>query len=165
MSVPEPARREVEAFLHLEARLADESRYEEWEALCTDDMHYWVPLGRADYDPATRLSYVNDNRARLATRLRQLRSGKRHAQTPPSPMRRLLANIEILEHDSGAGTFVVGSNFVLYELAAQSTHQLRTWPGRTTHHLRRVNGALRMSRKVVELVTATEAQTNLTFLL
>ena len=65
--------REVESFVYREARLADESRYSEWEALVTDDMHYWVPNGRADYDPATRLSYVNDNRARLATRIRQSR--------------------------------------------------------------------------------------------
>jgi benzoate/toluate 1,2-dioxygenase subunit beta len=164
MTVPDTTWREIEAFLHLEARLADESRYEEWEELVTDDMHYWVPLGRADYDPATRLSYVNDNRARLATRLRQLRSGKRHAQTPVSPMRRLIANVEVLDHD-GDEAFTVGANFVLYELAVQSTHQLRVWPGRTTHHLRRVDGRLRMCRKVVELVTAGEPQTNLTFLL
>ena len=73
--------REIAAFLYLEARLADESRYAEWEALVTDDMHYWVPKGAADYDPTARLSYINDNRARLATRIRQLQTGLRHAQT------------------------------------------------------------------------------------
>ena len=81
-------RAELEAFVYREARLADESAYDEWESLLADDMHYWVPVGAADYDPSTRLSFINDNRRRLATRLRQLRSGQRHAQTPPSPMRR-----------------------------------------------------------------------------
>ena len=75
---------EIAAFLHREARLADASRYAEWEALVTDDMHYWVPKGPADHEPGSRLSYINDNRARLATRIRQLQSGLRHAQTPPS---------------------------------------------------------------------------------
>ncbi len=58
-------RAEVEQLLFLEARLADESRYEEWLALMTDDVRYWVPSGPADYDPDTRISFVNDNRSRL----------------------------------------------------------------------------------------------------
>jgi benzoate/toluate 1,2-dioxygenase subunit beta len=164
-AVSDATRREIEAFLYLEARLADESRYAEWEALVTEDMHYWVPKGAADYDPATRLSYINDNRARLATRIRQLQTGLRHAQTPPSPMRRVISNIEVIEADEAAGTFVVGSNFVLYEVAAQATRQLRIWPGRVTHCLRRVEGRLRMSEKIVELVTGSLPQPNMAFLL
>ncbi len=163
--VSESLRREIEAFLYLEARLADESRYAEWEALVTDDMHYWVPKGAADYDPADRLSYINDNRARLATRIRQLATGLRHAQTPPSPMRRIVSNIEVLAVDDVAGTYTVASNVVLYELAVQSGATLRLWPGRVTHRLRRVEGTLRMSQKIVELVTASVAQPNLAFLI
>jgi 3-phenylpropionate/cinnamic acid dioxygenase small subunit len=163
VAVSDATRREIEAFLYLEARLADESRYAEWEALVTDDMHYWVPKGAADYDPATRLSYINDNRARLATRIRQLRTGLRHAQTPP--MRRIISNIEVIAADEAAGTFVVESNFVLYEVAAQATRELRIWPGRVTHHLRRVEGRLRMSEKIVELVTGSLPQPNMVFLL
>lgn len=40
--------RQIEAFLYREARLADESRYEAWEALVDDDMYYWVPIGDSD---------------------------------------------------------------------------------------------------------------------
>jgi benzoate/toluate 1,2-dioxygenase beta subunit len=160
--------RAVERFLALEARLADESRYEEWEALVTDDMHYWVPAGPAEGDPADQLSYINDNRARLGTRIAQLRTGKRHAQTPVSPMRRMVSNIEILEggrFELDGDELVVGSNFVLYELAAQATHDLRVWPGRTTQRLRIIDGKVRMASKWVELVTATSAQPNLTFII
>jgi len=155
--------REIEAFVFLEARLADESRYAEWEELVTDDMRYWVPAGPASGDPADQLSYINDNRSRLATRIRQLQTGKRHAQTPPSPMRRIVSNIEVLEHDGD--TYRVGSNFVLYELAVQATHTLRVWPGRTTHVLRREDGRFRMAAKTVELVHAGEPLPNLTFLI
>lgn len=69
---------EIEAFIYREAGLANESNYDEWEALLADDMHYWVPREPADYDPGTRLGFINDNRARLATRLRQLRTELRH---------------------------------------------------------------------------------------
>jgi len=165
ITVTETAHREIEAFVHLEARLADESRYPEWEALVTDDMHYWVPAGPATGDPSESLSYINDNRARLSTRLRQLRTGNRHAQTPASPMRRIVSNLEVLDHTSAPEEYRVGANFVLYELAAQATHGLRIWPGRTTLTLRRVDGDLKMAAKVVELVTATEPQPNLTCLI
>jgi len=172
VGVDAETRREIEAFLFLEARLADEGRYAEWEALVTDDMHYWVPAGPIEGDPAAQVSYVNDNRSRLATRIRQLASGKRHAQTPRSPMRRIISNIEVLDADpgaagpgAGAGRWVVGSNFVLYELAVQATGSLRVWPARAVHTLRRCDGELRMSAKWVELVTAGQPQYNLTFLL
>jgi 3-phenylpropionate/cinnamic acid dioxygenase small subunit len=163
--VPEPLRREIEDFLYLEARLADESRYDEWEALVADDMQYWVPRGRANYDPADRLSYINDNRARLATRIRQLKTGLRHAQTPPSPMRRIVSNIEILAVDQDSGVYTVGSNFVIYELAVQAGTALRIWPGRVTHRLRRIDSELRMSQKIIELVSADAPQWNMAFLI
>ncbi len=161
--IDEATRREIEAFVFREARLADESRYSEWEALVTDDFHYWVPNGRADYDPATRLSYVNDNRARLATRIRQLDSGLRHAQTPPSPMRRMVTNLELRPLDGG--DMQVTTNQVVYELAAQSTGDLRVWPGHVTYRLRREEGCWRMAAKTVELVTARDGLPNLAFLL
>jgi benzoate/toluate 1,2-dioxygenase subunit beta len=165
MSVTDATRREIEDFLFYEARLADESRYEEWETLVTDDMHYWVPAAGADYDPASRLSYVNDNRSRLATRIRQLKTGLRHAQTPPSAMRRLVSNVEILSADDESGEYQVGSNFVLYELAHQATGDIRIWAGRTIHRLRRVEGKLRIAAKRVDLVNASGPLPNLAFLI
>ena len=163
--VSDALRREVEAFVFYEARLADESRYEEWEALVTDDVRYWVPAGAADHDPASRLSFVNDNRSRLATRVRQLKSGRRHAQTPPSVMRRLITNVEVLSADETAGEYEVGSNFILHELAHQAGGDVRVWAGRVTHRLRRVEGHLRIAAKTVELVNASRPIPNLTFIL
>lgn len=167
----EAEQREIEAFVFHEARLADTSQYGEWEALVTDDMHYWVPAGPAVGDPAAGLSYINDNRARLATRIRQLQTGKRHAQTPASPMCRAVTNVAAHRAEGGAGSdgagdeYVVTATQVVYELAVQSTARLQLWPGRVTYRLRRVDGVLRMAAKTVELVTASEPQPNLTFLL
>lgn len=160
----EPTERaEIEAFIYREARLADEGDYAGWESLVTDDMHYWVPFGPASYEPGTRMSYINDNRRRLATRIRQLMTGHRHAQTPPSPMRRLISNLELLERTESE--YLVAGNFTLYELSAQATRELRLWAGRTTWRLRRTADGLRMCRKVVELVNATEPQPTLAFVI
>lgn len=163
-------RLEVEAFLFREARLADESRYDDWLALFDDPTHYWVPAGPADYDPelATKVSYVNDNRNRLETRVRQLGTGVRYAQTPPSPMRRVISNVELLgkrNGDHGEDLLDVASNFVLYELSAQASNEIRIWAGRTTHTLRRVTDGFLIRRKVVELVNASRPLPTLAFLL
>jgi 3-phenylpropionate/cinnamic acid dioxygenase small subunit len=112
------AREQVEAFLYREARLQDEHHYAEWEALWTDDAVYWVPAGD-DVDPSQQVSIVYDNRARIATRVKQLTTGEHYAQTPPSRVRRLISNVELLEPEAGdedPDATDVGANFVAYEL-------------------------------------------------
>ncbi|MCH2626207.1 MAG: aromatic-ring-hydroxylating dioxygenase subunit beta [Acidimicrobiales bacterium] len=156
-------RAEITDFLHYEARLADEFRLDEWEALLTDDFHYWVPAGRIQGEPSEQLAYLNDNRTRVATRVRQLKTGKRLSQLPISPMRRVISNIEI--DAEGDGEVSVIANFVIYEIAVQSSGELRVWPGQAQYKLRRVDGTLRMCAKWIELVTAGIGQRNLTFLI
>ncbi|MDD3649851.1 aromatic-ring-hydroxylating dioxygenase subunit beta [Immundisolibacter sp.] len=159
--VSEAERREVTDFIYREARLADEARYADWEALWTDDGVYWVPRAEG-HDPARQVSHIYDNRTRIATRVRQLATGYRYSQEPASPMRRLLSNVEITRTDDG---YEVGSNFVLTEIVAQSTHELRVWAGRSTHRLRRVEGGLKMAFKKVVLVNGDEAVPTLAFLI
>jgi hypothetical protein len=67
------------AFIYHEARLADEARYSEWEALWDSDATYWVPMS-PDADPETTVSYINDNRARI-------RSSTPACGTPRRPRR------------------------------------------------------------------------------
>ena len=142
--------REVEQFLYREARLADELRYDEWEALWTDDAVYWVPAGGDDIDPERKMSIIFDNRARIATRVKQLGTGKRHAQTPPSRLRRMLANVELIEPETGHRDDIgAGANFVLYESRERG---VTAWAGRSRYTLRRVGDELRMARKTVVLV-------------
>ena len=72
----------VEAFLYHEARLADENRYDEWFALWTEDVCYWVPVNVDDYDPDEHVSILYDNRDRLQDRIDRLKSGGAWSQEP-----------------------------------------------------------------------------------
>ena len=156
--------RAVEAFLYKEARFADEARYADWEALWTDDAVYWVPATTdPEIDPNTHISHIYDNRQRIATRVKLLQSGHRYSQEPASSMRRLISNIEVEKNEDD--TFVVGSNFLLVELSIQAKHETHVWAGRTTHTLRWVDAALKMSRKKVVLVNAAEPLPNMSFLM
>jgi benzoate/toluate 1,2-dioxygenase subunit beta len=162
--VSDQDRREVVEFLYREARLADEARYAEWLALWTEDAIYWVPATTDPAaDPETRISHIYDNRARLETRIKLLQTGHRYSQEPASLMRRLVSNIEV---EAGPdGTLVAGSNFVLAELSVQAEAEMHWWVGRATHHLRRVDDALRMKLKKVVLITAAAPLPNLSFLI
>ncbi len=156
--------RTVVEFLYREARLADEARYAEWLALWTDDAVYWVPASTDPAaDPETRISHIYDNRARLETRIKLLQTGHRYSQEPASLMRRLISNVEVEAGTDGA--LVAGSNFILAELSVQAKAEMHWWVGRATHHLRRVDGALRMRLKKVVLINAAEPLPNLSFLI
>ena len=154
----------VVELLYLEARLADEARYGEWLALWTEDAVYWVPATtEPDADPETRISHIYDNRARLETRIKLLQTGHRYSQEPASLMRRLISNIEVATGSDG--DLIAGSNFILGELSVQAKAEMHWWVGRATHHLRRVDGALRISLKKVVLINAAEPLPNLSFLI
>lgn len=157
--------REVEQFLYREARYADESDYDSWEALWTDDALYWVPAGGADIDPTSEMSVIYDNRNRISTRLKQLGTGKRYAAAPPSNLRRLLTNVEFLggrKNSAGTVDLEVGANFMVIESRARGTH---VWGGRVTYRVRRIDEALRLAYKKVVLVDNDRPLPTLGFLI
>jgi len=155
-----PDLREIEQFIYREARYADEHDYDAWEALWADDALYWVPAGGDLAEPETRMSVIYDNRSRIATRLNQLRTGRRYAQTPPSSLRRVISNIEVLGQEGGEVT--AAANFALAESRERG---VVTWAGRVTYRLRLVDGELRLAGKQVLLVNRDQPLPTLGFLI
>lgn len=154
---------EAERFLYREARLADAWELDAWEALWTDDALYHLPVDE-HADPFRHMSIIFDNRGRIATRIKQLRTGRRHAQRPPSSLVRSVTNVEVLGVE-GTDT-VVGSVVSITEARDRDT---RHFTGRVTHRLRRVADAeggdgLRMAMKKVVLVDAHQPLLSLSFL-
>ncbi len=150
---------DVEQFLFREARLADEHRYEEWEALWTDDAIYWVPANGEDIDPELQMSIVYDNRSRIGLRIRQLLSGKRHTQEPKSSLRRIIGSVEMLGRDGD--DIRVGANAIIFE----STQRGETiWGSRNEYVLRRDGDGFKMARKKVALVNNDRALYTMSFL-
>jgi benzoate/toluate 1,2-dioxygenase beta subunit len=161
-----PDLRRIEQFIYAEARYADEHDYDSWEALWTDDALYWVPAGgdlpdpASGGDPGERMSVIYDNRRRIATRLAQLRTGKRHAQTPPSNLRRVISNIEVLAREQDE--IVAAANFILAESRERGTE---IWAGRVTYRLRMTDDRLRLAAKTVLLVNRDRPLPTLAFLI
>lgn len=86
----------VAAFLNREARLLDERRFEEWQALFASDGVYWVPAREGQTDPLHEVSIFYDDPAMMAARIRRLRHPRMHAEIPPSRAVRSVTNIEVL---------------------------------------------------------------------
>lgn len=146
-------------FIYREARLADEARYAEWESLWHDhDALYWVPMHEGA-DPQTEVSYIYDNRPRIAKRIAQLKTGARHSQTPPSRMRRIISNFEHVDADDKSVT--VAANFVLFEFR----YSLITWAGRCVYRVRTDGDELALASKTVHLVNGDGAMATMSFLI
>ena len=151
---------EVTQWVYREARLQDEHRYDEWEALWTDDGIYWIPANGEGGDPEQEMSIIYDNRSRIALRIRQFHTGKRYSQTPKSRLRRVVSNIEILSDDGGELT--VGSNALIFESHLRGD---TLWAARNEYRLRREGNALKMAFKKVVLVNNQTALWSMAFLI
>lgn len=151
---------DISQFLYHEARLQDEHRFAEWEALWTDDATYWVPANGEDGDPEKEMSIIYDNRSRISLRIRQFFTGKRFSQNPRSRLRRAVANIEILNKE---GCEVrVAANMMLFESCRRGDI---VWAARNEYVLRHQDGEWRMSFKKVALVNNERALLTAAFLM
>ncbi len=150
----------VSQFLFLEARLQDGHDYDGWEALWEDDAAYWVPANGDDTDPETEMSIIYDNRSRIRVRIAQLKTGRRHTQTPRSSLARLISNVEVTEVTTDEVS--VSANAIVYE---DNLRGETIWASRNDYRLRQVDGAFRLVRKKVVLVNNARPIFTLSFLI
>lgn len=161
--VSEDHKNSIVAFLVEEARLLDEHRFDEWEKRLDDDMFYLIPIQPGEFDPSRHVAVVADNRKRLSNRIKQLKTGMRYAQDPPSVMRRLISNVEI--ECRGEDEFAVSSNFSLFEFRVQSGNEVYVWAGRCSHILKIRQGTVSVAKKRVDLINISGPIPTLAFLL
>ncbi|MEL0113003.1 MAG: aromatic-ring-hydroxylating dioxygenase subunit beta, partial [Rickettsiales bacterium] len=83
----------LERFIFREARLLDERRFEEWQALFTGDGIYWIPATPGQTDPVGEVSIAYDNSLLLDVRVRRLMHAENYADQPKARARRVIGNI------------------------------------------------------------------------
>lgn len=149
----------VQAFLFKEARLQDSHDYDGWDALWDDDAIYWVPANSHDIDPDKEMSIIYDNRSRIRVRINQLKTGRRHTQTPRSELARIVSNIEIL--DVSGDEVTVAANVLIYE---DNLRGQTIWAARNTYGLRWGTDDYRLFYKKVALVNAHKPIYTMSFL-
>jgi biphenyl 2,3-dioxygenase beta subunit len=146
---------EVEQFLYDEAALLDTHQYEAWLDLFADDATYFVPIRRTrmakeldkEFTKPGEMSFINDTKPLLGTRVRKLMTGKSWSEDPPSRTRRLITNVRVTDDD---GTELrVASNFMLYRTRLNS--QEDSWIGSRVDTLRRFEETFSIAARIVYL--------------
>ena len=138
---------DCEEFLLHEARLLDEAKFDDWLALFTPDAWYWVPSEPDQPDPQHTVSLIYDDRLLLETRVRRLASPRIYSQEPRSRTSRIVANLTLEE--SGPDHALVRSKFMMIEFRR---NEQRLFGGTCFHRLVRLEGALRIRLKRVDLL-------------
>ena len=146
---PAASQAEIERFLYQEARLLDQGRLDEWLALFTDDLTYWVPLEANQADPLTTASIIYNDRRLLEVRVRQFKHPRAHARVPAPRTVHQVSDVLVLEDDGRE--IRVASTLVMVEYRRE---RQRVWGALVEHRLRRDPGGFRIAAKRVDLVNS-----------
>ena len=143
---PTMSQGEIERLLYQEARLLDQGRLEEWLALFTEDLTYWIPLEAGQADPLTTSSIIFNDRRLLEVRVRQFKHPRAHARVPAPRTVHQVSNVLVLEDDGRE--ILVTSTLVIVEYRKE---RQRVWGALVEHRLRRADGDLRIAAKRIDL--------------
>lgn len=147
-------RQDLIDFVVHEARLLDARRYDEWNALFSDEGIYWVPLVPDQPDGVQHTSHLYEDKLLRALRIERLKSPRAFSQQPPSRCHHLLQMPTVEEFDSAADRFVVRSEFHYTESQGD---ELQFYVGTALHHLTVRDGTLRIALKRVNLLNCDAA--------
>ena len=147
-------RQDLIDFVIREARLLDARRYDDWDALFTDDAYYWVPLVPDQEDGINHTSHMYEDKLLRQLRIERLKSPRAFSQQPPSRCHHLLQMPAVEEFDPARNRFLVRTEFHYTESQGD---ELQFYVGTFFHHLTLLDGALRMTLKRVNLLNSDAA--------
>lgn len=146
-----PTRQDLIDFVINESLLLDGRRYEEWNALFTDDGFYWVPLAQDQPDGVNQTSHMYEDKLLRSIRIERLRSPRAFSQQPPSRSHHLLQVPVVQTFEPAQDHYVVRTQFHYTELQMDDQNM---FVGTVFHHLCTVDDALRMRLKRVNLLNS-----------
>jgi len=146
-----PTRQDLIDFVINEAFLLDQRRYEEWNALFTDDAFYWVPLAQDQPDGINQTSHMYEDKLLRNIRIERLRSPRAFSQQPPSRCHHLLQVPVVQTFEPAQNHYVVRTQFHYTEIQMDDQNM---FVGTTFHQLCTVDGAIRMKLKRVNLLNS-----------
>lgn len=165
--------REVEEFLYHEAELLDERRLEEWLALLTDDVRYWVPMRRnVKFGELEReftrsgqdINWFDEGKDTLARRVQQILTGVHWAEEPLSRICHMVSNVQILQATPSVwqpAEVTAKCRFLIYRNRVET--ETDTLVGKREDVLRKVEGRWKIARRKVILDQNVLLAKNLTF--
>ena len=147
--------RELSDFVVREARLLDERRYEEWNALFTDDAIYWVPLVPNQPEGLDHTSHLYEDKLLRELRIERLKSPRAFSQQPPTRSLHLLQAPTVEPSDPARPDERLVRT--VFQYTESQGDELNTFVGVCWHRLVVVDGGLRIRQKRVDLINSDAA--------
>ncbi|WP_201305645.1 3-phenylpropionate/cinnamic acid dioxygenase subunit beta [Alcanivorax sp. S71-1-4] len=158
MAVLDERARKAEAFLLREARLLDDERWDDWLAILSPDIHYWMPgienrrrEDRLGTYSEKHMAYFDDRLRDIERRVARFRQPSAWAENPPTRNVHLISNIEVFEGECSGELLVYSCFMNLRSRGLDEQHQL---VGRRVDVLRWEDGRLRLLRRKVLIPNA-----------
>ncbi len=164
---------EIEQFLYREAELLDEKRFEEWLALLTEDVRYYMPIRRnvkfSELDREfTRqgqdINWFDEGKDTLTRRVNQILTGIHWAEEPLSRICHMVSNVQVLQTTPPVSTtqeVSVKSRFMIYRNRVETETDFLV--GKREDLLRKVDGGWNIAKRRIILDQNVLLAKNLTF--
>ncbi len=154
-----PDIRSLERFLYNEARLLDEQKWQEWDALFTEDGEYWVPATPGQPDGINHQSIMYETKMLRAVRLKRYSHPNAFSLQPLPRSVHVVSNVMLDSFDADDGSCVVNSRFIMFQYRRDVQH---TFGGNVTHQLAHTtDDGYRIRRKRVDLVNCDAPMDNI----
>lgn len=148
-------------FIYNEARMLDESRFDEWLALWQPDGIYWMPLDYQQTDALTTTSLMHEDLFMLKLRVERLNGARTFSQKPKSRCHHVLQRPFVDEFNADSRCYVT-TTFMHYVETRLDEQQLLALTVR--HELTAVDGMLKIANKRVDLLNCDAAFRNIQLL-
>ncbi len=133
-------------FVHAEARMLDEGRFDDWLTLWAADGMYWMPLEWNQQDPIHETSLLWEDQFMLRLRVERLNGARTFSQKPKSRCLHVLnrPDVDLIDNDKGRYRVVTRMTYVetrldeQFLLAITATHDL-VWQEGLKIKLKRVD--------------------------
>ena len=163
--------REIEDFLYREADLLDERQYDDWLDLFADDLTYWMPMRKnvgwedrdKDITDEDDIAWMHEDKATLAKRVAQIKTGIHWAEEPLSRVSHLITNIRLAEPEgtlADTSELTVKCRFFVYRNRLETETDFLV--GRRHDVIRRTGGELQIARRKIIIEQSVLMAKNLT---
>lgn len=139
----------VSQFLFLEARLLDERRWQEWEALFLSDGVYWAAATPDQPNPLDHVSLIYEDQLLRKVRIARFASPAASSLRPFPRTAHLVSNVMVDQHEPETKVVAVNSRFLMIEYRRDAQ---RFYGGAYRHELVEMDDGFRIRCKRVDLV-------------
>lgn len=146
-------------FIWREADILDRCAYEDWLDLWADDGLYIVPIEKDAEDYAAQLNYAYDDAKMRKMRVARLTSSQSQSAVTAAQTVRTVSRFVETDRSGDGITLRAAQHLAEYR---RDLH--RMFPAELEVELRRVNGEIKLVRKIVKMANSEDAVAGIAYL-